>query len=282
MKKNYTFVPGAEFPFQYKYEHMAVAMDCVIFTFEDKTLKVLLIKRGIEPYKDCWAFPGGFLRNTETAREGALRELQEETSLPLQISEIEEVGVFSDPARDPRERTISIAWYALVRPSDVVGGDDAALAQWIPVDELPQLAFDHKTIFDAAMERLRQDIHFKPVGFNLLDEEFTIPDLHRLYEAILGEKMDRSNFQRKVLASGILEKVAPKGKDEDDVVLFNNINCILDNDIILYDGSEDFERFEEPVIHHTRKIGPGRAGTLYRLNRDKYDDLKKKGGKTEF
>lgn len=272
MKKNYTFVPGAEFPFQYKYEHMAVAMDCVIFTFEDKTLKVLLIKRGIEPYKDCWAFPGGFLQNTETAREGALRELQEETSLPLQISEIEEVGVFSDPARDPRERTISIAWYALVRPSDVVGGDDAALAQWIPVDELPQLAFDHKVIFDAALERLRQDIHFKPVGFNLLDEEFTIPDLHRLYEAILGEKMDRSNFQRKVLASGILEKVAPK--------LIAN-NCLYNDIGLICDCPDEFEMFEEPV-HRPRKAGPGRAGTLYRLNKDKYADLKKNGGKTEF
>ena len=101
---------------------------------------------------------------------------------------------------------ITIAWYALVKPHEVVGGDDADEAAWFPVDDLPPLAFDHGKIFEAAMERLRRDIHFQPVGFDLLDDEFTIPDLQRLYEAILGVKFDRRNFQRKILASGILEE----------------------------------------------------------------------------
>ena len=111
--------------------------------------------------------------------------------------------------RDPRERVITIAWYALVKPSEVVGGDDADEAAWFPVDDLPPLAFDHREIFETAMEQLRRDIHFQPVGFDLLDEEFTIPDLQRLYEAILGVKFDRRNFQRKLLAAGILEEASP-------------------------------------------------------------------------
>ena len=159
MGKNYTYVPGAEFPYQYKYEHMAVTTDCVIFTYEDWKLKVLLVRRGGEPYKGQWAFPGGFLKMDENAEQGALRELREETG--LEPSAIGQLGVFSDVERDPRERVITIAWYALVKPSDVVGGDDADEAAWFPVDNLPPLAFDHRKIFDEAMERLRRDIHFQ-------------------------------------------------------------------------------------------------------------------------
>ena len=172
MGKNYTYVPGAAFPYQYKYEHMAVTTDCAIFTYEDWKLKVLLVRRGGEPYKGQWAFPGGFLKMDETAEQGARRELREETGLVP--SAIGQLGVFSDVDRDPRERVITIAWYALVKPSEVVGGDDADEAAWFPVDALPPLAFDHRKIFEAAMERLRRDIHFQPVGFDLLDDEFTI------------------------------------------------------------------------------------------------------------
>ena len=153
MGKNYTFVRGAAFPYQYKYEHPAVTTDCVIFTYEDWKLKVLLVKRGGEPYKGEWALPGGFLRNDETAKEGALRELREETG--LEASAVGELGVFSDPSRDPRERVITIAFYALVKPSEVEGGDDADEAAWFSIDELPQLAFDHADIINAALERLR-------------------------------------------------------------------------------------------------------------------------------
>ena len=123
MGNNYTYVPGAAFPYQYKYEHMAVTTDCAIFTYEDWKLKVLLVRRGGEPYKGQWAFPGGFLKMDETAEEGARRELREETGLVP--SAIGQLGVFSDVDRDPRERVITIAWYALVKPSEVVGGDDA-------------------------------------------------------------------------------------------------------------------------------------------------------------
>lgn len=119
----------------YKYPHPAVTTDCVIFGFDGRELQVLLIERGIEPFKGKWAFPGGFLKMDETAREGALRELKEETG--IENAYIEQVNTYSDPWRDPRERVITIAHYALVRIQEVKGGDDAAKAQWFPIDKVP-------------------------------------------------------------------------------------------------------------------------------------------------
>ena len=264
MGKNYTYVPGAEFPYQYRYEHMAVTTDCVIFTFEDRQLKVLLVRRGAEPFKGSWAFPGGFLQMDETAKDGALRELREETA--LEPAAIGELGVFSDVDRDPRERVITIAYYALVKPSEVIGGDDADEAAWFPVDHLPELAFDHKKIFETAMERLRRDIHFEPIGFDLLDDEFTIPDLQRLYEAILGVKFDRRNFQRKIMSSGILEEAGP-----------GSAGAFLSD--FGYLGLAATAMPERPRYS---KGHPGRIGSLFRLNRDKYAQMKEEGGKTEF
>ena len=307
MAKNYTYVKGAEFPYQYKYEHMAVTTDCVIFTFEDRSLKVLLIKRGGEPYKGQWAFPGGFLRINETAREGALRELKEETSLTHPA--IGELGVFSDVDRDPRERVITIAWYALVKPSEVVGGDDADEAAWFSIDNLPPLAFDHKKIFEAAMERLRRDIHFEPIGFDLLDDTFTIPDLQRLYEMILGTTFDRRNFQRKLLATGILEEVSeePAASQEDkpkklvsppvmtacksvspspkklkvsDIVAAAGATIATASTVGAMGGT--IAAAIAATIKPEEKKRPGRVGTLFRLNKAKYAAMKEEIGKTEF
>ena len=272
MGKNYTYVPGAEFPYQYKYEHMAVTTDCVIFTYEDWKLKVLLVRRGGEPYKGQWAFPGGFLKMDETAEQGALRELREETG--LQPSAIGQLGVFSDVHRDPRERVITIAWYALVKPSEVVGGDDADEAAWFPVDNLPPLAFDHQSIFETAMEQLRRDIHFQPVGFDLLDDEFTIPDLQRLYEAILGVKFDRRNFQRKLLATGILEN-APEYESTEEM-------CMESIPAPRGAFQEDRMMPAEMPMSLSRKGRQGRPGLLFRLNRKKYAAMKEDGGKMEF
>ena len=143
----------------YKYPHPAVATDCVIFGFDGIKLKVLLIERGGEPYKGMWAFPGGFLRMNESAEEGALRELKEETD--LSAGYIEQFHCFSDPKRDPRERVISIAFLALVKIAEVKGGDDAAQAEWFNLDEIPQLAFDHDHILRMALDKLRECIHFQ-------------------------------------------------------------------------------------------------------------------------
>lgn len=286
MGKNFTFVPGAAFPYQYKYEHMAVTTDCVIFTWEENTLKVLLVRRGGEPYKGLWAFPGGFLQMKETAMEGALRELREETA--LEPAAIVELGVFSDVDRDPRERVITIAYYALVKPSSVVGGDDADEAAWFPANSLPPLAFDHEKIFEAALDRLRRDIHFEPVGFNLLEEEFSIPELQRLYETILGVKFDRRNFQRKILASGILEEAEEDSSADSGEIYFEKLSAPSAAPMmaaIEYDMEVPrmMERTAaEEVVSPGRKRGRGRIASLFRLNRAKYEKMKEEGGKIEF
>lgn len=188
--------------YYYKYPHPSVTTDCVIFGFDGTRLNVLLIERGIEPYKGRWAFPGGFLQIDEAAEDGAKRELFEETG--LKTAYVRQFHTFSNPDRDPRERVISIAYYALVRLSDVKAGDDAAKAQWFPIDKVPSLAFDHDLMLRKATTELRRQIHFEPVGFELLPPKFTMTQLQHLYEAILGVKFDRRNFYNKMLKLGIL------------------------------------------------------------------------------
>lgn len=207
----------------YRYPHPAVTTDCVIFGFDGERLQVLLIERGIDPYKGRWAFPGGFLKMDETAEEGALRELKEETG--LEGAYMEQFHTFSAPERDPRERVITIAYYALVKIQEVKGGDDAASARWFPLDEIPSLAFDHDYILRMATQRLRERIHFQPIGFELLPEKFTLKELQLLYEAILGINFDRRNFAKKMMHLEILtdleETVWPTPKREAKLYKFN-------------------------------------------------------------
>lgn len=213
----------------YKYPHPAVTTDCVIFGFDGSELQVLLIERGIEPFKGKWAFPGGFLNMDETAGEGAMRELKEETG--LENAYIEQFNTYSEPGRDPRERVITIAHYALVRIQEVKGGDDAAKAQWFPIDEVPQLAFDHDKILRDAMRKLRERIHFEPIGFELLPEKFTMRELQILYESILGVKFDRRNFAKKMMHYELLnqldETIRPTAKRDALLYSFNKDNYEL-------------------------------------------------------
>lgn len=207
----------------YRYPHPAVTTDCVIFGFDGERLQVLLIERGIEPFKGRWAFPGGFIKMDETAEEGAQRELKEETG--MENAFIQQFHTFSNPLRDPRERVITIAFYALVRIQEVKGGDDAASARWFPLDEIPALAFDHDQMLRMATQRLRQEIHFHPIGFELLPEKFTLRELQSLYEAILGITFDRRNFAKKMLHLEILneldETIWPTPKREAKLFSFN-------------------------------------------------------------
>lgn len=209
--------------FCYKYPHPAVATDCVIFGFDGVKLKVLLIERGAEPYKGKWAFPGGFVKMDESVEDGAKRELREETN--LEPDYIEQFHCFSDPGRDPRERVISIAFFALVKIAEVQGGDDAAQAKWFALDEVPPLAFDHESILRMAIAKLRERIHFRPIGFELLPEKFTLKELQMLYEAILDVRFDRRNFAKKMLHLDILtqldETVWPTPKREAFLFRFN-------------------------------------------------------------
>ncbi len=186
----------------YKYPHPAVTADCVIFGFDGMDLKVLLVERGLDPYKGQWAFPGGFVKIDESAEDGAKRELKEETG--LEDVQIEQLHAYSAPNRDPRERVITIAYIALVRLRDVKGGDDAADARWYPVKDVPSLAFDHELMLRDALHYLKERIHFRPVGYDLLPEKFTIKELQTLYEAILGVSFDRRNFAKKMLHLDIL------------------------------------------------------------------------------
>ena len=209
--------------YSYKYPHPSVTTDCVIFGFDGVKLKVLLVERGMAPYKGRWAFPGGFHNMDESAEEGALRELKEETG--LEGAYIRQFHTFSAPQRDPRERVITIAYYALVRMQEVKGGDDASDARWFALDEVPPLAFDHDQILRKAEKTLRQQIHFKPVGFELLPEKFTIKQLQNLYEAILDMRFDRRNFYNKMRRLGMLELTGdtanPSQRREANLFSFN-------------------------------------------------------------
>lgn len=168
-------------PYCYRYPHPAVTTDCVIFGFDDTNLKVLLIQRGGDPYKGKWAIPGGFLNPDESADEGALRELKEETGLGTACAE--QFHTYSEPDRDPRERVITIAYLALVRLQEVKGSDDAADARWFSLNEIPQLAFDHGAILRDAVNRLRERIHHHPIGYRPLPEDFTLCELKIISEA---------------------------------------------------------------------------------------------------
>ncbi|MES2922872.1 MAG: NUDIX domain-containing protein [Verrucomicrobiota bacterium] len=191
-------------PFTYQYRRAALTVDCVVFGFDEGALKVLLIRRGIEPYQNRWALPGGFVRPDETLDAAALRELQEETGL----SEIylEQLYTFGGIDRDPRERVISVAYFALVRRADHLpaAATDAAEAAWFEVEKVPSLAFDHAEILRLALERLRGKIRWQPVGFELLPRKFTLTQFQALYEAILGRELDKRNFRKKLLALDLL------------------------------------------------------------------------------
>ena len=143
--------------YTYKYPRPAVTADCVVITKEAEP-KVLLIQRGIDPYKGCWAFPGGFMNMDETTEQCAIRELDEETG--LKVNTIYQIGAYSKVDRDPRGRTITVAYLAIVDgPVEVTGQDDAAKAEWFPLSTLPKLAFDHADIIQDAIKRYRQIVN---------------------------------------------------------------------------------------------------------------------------
>ena len=202
--------------YTYEYRHPAVTADCVVFGYDGKELRVLLIKRGAEKeasttaYVGEWALPGGFLdvEQDKTIAHTAQRELKEETGLKLGIKDFKEAATFSDIKRDPRERVITIAHYALVKLSEVQADTDADKADWFSLSNIPHLAFDHDKILRVAFSRMKQDIHFEPVGFELLPEVFTLPQLQHLYESILEVKFDRRNFANKMKHFGMLSEVS--------------------------------------------------------------------------
>ena len=199
--------------YSYEYPRPAVTVDCVVFGLDDEDLKVLLIQRQLEPFAHSWALPGGFVHMEESLEAAALRELQEETG----ISDVylEQLYTFGDTERDPRGRVITVAYYALAKLSEhaVRAASDAENVGWFAVDELPSLAFDHPKIIEVAHERLRGKVRYAPVGFELLPRLFTLSELQKLYEIVLGRSLDKRNFRKKVLSMDLLIETDEVQKD---------------------------------------------------------------------
>ena len=170
-------------PYTYQYPHPSVTADCVIFGYDGTEIKTLLIQRVNEPYRGCWAFPGGFLEIDETVEQCAVRELKEETGLDQ--GHVRQVKTYSTVDRDPRERIITVAFYVIAKVREAKGGDDAAEACWFPINALPELAFDHKDIFNDALRQVKKDFLFEPEAFDYLNEDFTEEEKRKVLTSLL-------------------------------------------------------------------------------------------------
>ncbi len=197
----------------YPYPHPAVTTDMVIFTIRESFLSVLLIKRRGEPFKDSWALPGGFIKEDEDIDQCARRELQEETG--IENIYLEQLYTFGDPERDPRERVISVAYFALL-PSDqlsINAASDASDVKWYEVSRLPTLAFDHTKIINLAHDRLMAKLDYSTIAFQLLPDLFTLTEVQKVYETILGEDIDKRNFRKQILALDNIKKTKQQRRD---------------------------------------------------------------------
>lgn len=195
--------------YRYKHSRPTLTVDGVSFSIHHDKLPALLIKRKREPLKNSWALPDSFIELDETLEEAARRELKEETS--IENVHLEQLHTYGDPEQDPRDRVVTVAFLALIPPDKVVdfrGGDDAAHVAWIPVDNLPALAFDQTDIVSYAQSRLNYLLEYSDIGFKLLPHEFTLSDVQRLYETILGIKIDKRNFRRRILIADIIESTS--------------------------------------------------------------------------
>ena len=197
----------------YDYPHPAVTTDIVIFTIREAQLKVLLVKRKGEPYRAKWALPGGFVNPDENLRQSAERELAEETG----VSDVflEQLYTFGDPGRDPRERIITVAYYALI-PSDKIelkAATDAEAVGWFAMDEVPELAFDHVKILNKAKQRLVAKLDYSTIAFQFMADDFTLSELQEVYEIIRQEEVDKRNFRKWVLALESIEETGEERRD---------------------------------------------------------------------
>ena len=222
--------------YTYEYPRGALTVDCVLFGLDENDLKVLLIKRGLEPFKDKWALPGGFVNINESLVDAALRELSEETGVKKVF--LEQLYTFGDIDRDPRERVVSVAYFALVNLFEhkLKADTDAKHAAWFDIDDIPELAFDHEKILSMALNRLKGKLRYQPIGFELLPKKFTLSQLQHLYEVVLNKKIDKRNFRKKILKMGFLEEL---------------------------------DEIQQDVAH--------RAARLYRFDEDKYKNLVEQG-----
>lgn len=197
--------------FYHEYSKFYVAVDCIIFGFDGDGLKLLLIKRDFEPKKGELSLMGGFMGEDETGEEAARRVLFSLTG--LENVYLRQVGAFSAIDRDPGGRVVSLAYYALI---DIRHHDEELLrrnnAFWVGIDEVPRLSFDHNEMVGQALKLLRRDSSDRPIAFNLLPKEFTLPQFQHLYESLYGETLDKRNFRKKVAEMEFIEKTGEKDK----------------------------------------------------------------------
>jgi len=224
---------------QKNHDTIKVAVDAIVFGYsKNDGISVLLIERKYEPFKNSWAIPGGFVLENESLEDAVKRELMEETGVTVQY--LEQLYTFGNPGRDPRQRVISVAYFALVKSSQyqqLRANTDAEDAKWFNINELPALAFDHQSILDLAIERIRSKVRYQPIGFELLDKKFPFADLEKLYMALLGREIDRRNFYKKMMALDMLDETNELAKSE----------------------------------------GKGRPSKMYQFNRKRYKELEKLG-----
>ena len=194
-------------------DRLLLAVDCIIFGFDDQKLKILLVKRDLEPEKGQWSLMGGFVQKLESIDEAAIRILYRQTGLTNIY--MEQLYSFGEVDRDPVERVVSVAYYALIN----IQNYDEALhkkhdAQWFPLDEVPKLIFDHMDMVKAAKKKLQYKASIQPIGFALLPQKFTLPQLQRLYEAIFECPLDKGNFRRRIQSLGVLKRLDEKQKGQ--------------------------------------------------------------------
>ncbi len=201
-------------PYYLEHEKFHVAVDSIIFGYDEegRKLKVLLLKRNFQPSKGEWSLMGGFLKNDESVDEAAKRILQQLTGLSDVY--MEQLYTFGELDRDPGARIISVAYFALIK----INASDLELvknhgATWVPITSVPKLIFDHSAMIDKALKKLQIRARTQPIGFELLPDKFTIPQLQGLYEAIYNKSLDKRNFRRKLLSMDLLEKLEEKEKE---------------------------------------------------------------------
>lgn len=220
-----------------KTQNIKLAVDAVVFGYQNNQLYVLLIKQKFGIAKGLWSLPGGFVLNNESLTQAVARELQEEAG--IKVNYLEQLYTFGDDVkRDPRNHTVSVAYFALVNPTKwtLKANTDAEDAQWFPITKIPKLAYDHKKIVKVGIERLKGKLTYQPIGFDLLEKEFPFSDLEHLYTTILGKEIDRRNFRKKMLSFDILQETK-----------------------------------------RMKKIGSGRPAKLFTFNKQKYNALVKEG-----
>ncbi|PWB25343.1 NUDIX hydrolase [Flavobacterium sp. HTF] len=216
-----------------KLQNIRIAVDAIVFGYKNSQLYVLLIQQKFGTSDSYWALPGGLVKDDESLQDAVQRELKEETN--VSVDYFEQLFTFGDDIfRDPRNRVISVAYFALVNPSkvEIKADSDAENVQWCMINEVPALAFDHNIILKKAIERIKAKLTYEPIGFDLLPKEFLFSELENLYCTILDKEIERRNFRKKILSFGIVEET-----------------------------------------DHYSPVKTGRPAKLFRFNKQKYNDL---------